>query len=122
MIAGAPSETPTTFSNCGAVAVPADPGAGIVAGDQDVDEIARLRRPRSRGCSRAHRMQPVGNWIGRREAGVVEIVAPAEAPGLAVADPAVEAERRQVERLEAADQLGFFALADEVLAQMRGRR
>ena len=58
-VAGVPSEMPTTCSNYVAVAVPADARAGIVAGEQDMDEIVRRDARRRRrlvarsGCSQS---------------------------------------------------------------------
>src|SRR4029078_1745872 len=73
-----------------AVAVPADSGAGVVAGKEDVDEVFG---PQPRECRRfgAHAVEPARDRLGRRKAGVLEIVSPAIGLGLAVPEPAVEA-------------------------------
>src|SRR4051794_13843565 len=61
-----------------AVAVPTDAGAGIVAGEQGVDEVVRFDAGKRRGRL-ANRLQPVWDRLRGRKAGVVEIVPPAEA-------------------------------------------
>ncbi len=80
-----------------AVAVPADAGARVVTREQDVDELVGSEARKSRRLF-AQWKQPVGQRIRRPEARIIEIVAPAEALRLAVAQPSVEAERREFER------------------------
>ena len=77
-----------------AVAVPADSRARVVAGEQHLRE--RLRRePRERRAARPERQQPIGDRSRRRDLRGVEIVVPAERGGDPLAEPALEAERRE---------------------------
>ena len=96
------------------VAVPADARAGIIPGKQDVDEVIG---PHScKGCRAFTQwLKPFGNRIGRSEARVIEIVSPAEAPPAAIAEPAMEAEGCEIQRIEPADQRTFLSLADDVV-------
>ena len=89
------------------VAVPADAGAKVVADDQGMGEIARLQSRESLG-THPRRIEPIRDFLGLSEAGIVEIVAPAEASRQPLARPALEAERRQAERFDLPDQFGFF--------------
>src|SRR4051794_29923536 len=89
-----------------AVAVPADARAGIVSSEQHLDELVLLEACEGGGPF-PKRLQPVRNRLGGREARVLEIVAPAEALRPPVADEAVEAERRQFERLKTGKQLSL---------------
>ncbi len=75
--------------------------------------------PGERGRPVAERFEPRRDRLGWSEAGVVEVVAPAETLGFAVAEPAVEAERRDVERFDPRDQRTLLSLADEGLAILK---
>src|SRR6185312_10420172 len=71
-----------------AIAVPADSGARIVAREEDVHEIVGSESGKRRGRL-SQRQEPAGYRVRRREARIVEIVAPAKGLGLAVTEPAV---------------------------------
>src|SRR6478672_7901569 len=92
--------------------MPADACAGIIAGEEDVHELVRLKA-RESGRPLAKDVEPIGDRIGRREARVVEVVAPAEALRPAVAEPAVESERRHLELAELAAQRRLLRFIDE---------
>src|SRR6185312_4036823 len=96
------------------VAVPANARTGIIAREEHVDEVLRLHSGDGRGAF-AQRLQPVGDRLSPGEARVIEVVAPAEALRLAVAEPAVEAERRQLEQHQAVDELFLVRLGDDLL-------
>ena len=64
---------------------------------------------------RAHRQQPLGNRLRWREARRFEIVAPAERGGQALAEPSLEAERRQFRRVDRRDQGLFLARCDDTV-------
>src|SRR5256885_6225512 len=95
--------------------MPANPRARVVAGNQRLNKVVR-RNAGERGGFLAQRLQPIRNGFGGTETCIVEIVAPAEALGPAVPEPAMEAERREVERGQPAEQCAFFRLTDEMLA------
>ena len=98
-----------------AIAVPADSGARIVTSEQDMDEVVRLQSCECRRL-RPNAVEPGRDRLGASEARIVEVVPPAEAHRLAMAEPAVEAKRREIERHQSIDQLAFFGLPDHFLA------
>src|SRR5207253_505944 len=103
-----------------AVAVPANARTGNVPSEQPLDEVVWLEAGEG-GDPFPKRLQPVRNGLGGREARVLEIVAPAEALRPPVADEAVEAERRQFERLKTAKQLSLLGLADHCILILKPR-
>src|SRR5262249_18480169 len=75
------------------VAVPADPGARIVAEQRCLHELVRIEAGElRRSC--AQREEPIRYRVGRPDAGVVEIVAPAERGCEPFTGPLMETERR----------------------------
>ena len=95
--------------------MPADSGAGIVACQKYVAEIVwfHAREISSLG---PQRREPCRDRLRAGEARIVEIVAPAEAVRLAVAEPAVEAERREIELRQLLDQRPLFAFGNQLFA------
>src|SRR5207253_533401 len=85
------------------IAVPADPGAWIVADQQRMHELLRSESGEAGGLL-ADRQQPVGYRVCPPEARIVEVVAPAEGVGEPLAFPAVEPEGREPDRVDRADE------------------
>src|SRR5947209_326161 len=79
-----------------------------------MDEIAGPNTGKV-SCSFAQRLQPLRGWLRGREARIVEIVTPPETLCFAIASPAVEAERRQIDGGQPFYQLPLFRFADDLL-------
>src|SRR4051794_9604475 len=60
-------------------------------------------------------IEPLRNRIAGREARILEIVVPAEALCPAIAEPSVEAERRELQRTQLSQQRMLLGSADDVL-------
>src|SRR6266496_3558436 len=95
------------------VAVPSDAGPRIVADEQSLDELVRGEVCELRN-SFAQRQEPFGDRVCPREAGVVEIIAPAKRRGQPLAEPSMEAERRQLQPVDGRDKRLFLARPDNV--------
>jgi hypothetical protein len=103
------------------IAVPADPGADIVANEQCLNELIRLQMGEP-CCVRAQREQPFRNRIAWGEAPRLEIVGPAKRHRQALPEPSVEAERRKVHRIDRCDELLFLVLRDNVFRLRQTRK
>src|SRR5262249_4151243 len=90
-----------------AVAMPADPGARRVFGDERMREGVRAEAGNTCGLV-AQRQQKFRDVGGRLHTARREIVMPAERHDATVAEITVKLERLEVERPEPLDQLGFF--------------
>ena len=98
-----------------AIAMPSNSGARIVAGEEDMNERVRLQA--REGCGGfAERVKPARNGLSGREARILEVVAPAEALRLAIAEPAMEAEWGKFGGDEMLDERLFFGPANDLLA------
>ena len=73
--------------------MPADSSTGIVADEEHVDELFGSDAREFRRIL-AQWLEPIGNGLGRGKAAIVEIVAPPESAGQALAGPALEFEGR----------------------------
>src|SRR5581483_2392077 len=98
-----------------AVSVPAETRAWIVAGEQDMHEIIGAQ-PGEGGGLFSQGLEPFRNRLRRREACVIEIVAPAERLGPAIAKPAMESEWSEIGCAQLRDQLLLLPGADQLLA------
>lgn len=95
------------------VAVPANARAGVVASHQDLHERRGIET-RERGGGRAQVEQPVGDRHGLAETRIVEVIMPAERGGLALAGPALEAERRDRDSPDRFEQRRFLRDVDQL--------
>ena len=74
-----------------------------------------------RGSLVAQGREPSRHRLGWLKGRIVEIVAPAEALRLPIAGPALEAERREIHRLQVTEQLAFFVGGDELRSIVEAR-
>jgi hypothetical protein len=98
----------------GAVSVPADTRARVVAQDQSLDEGLRFQAGEP-CCLGVNRQQPVRKRILRPEAAGVKIVPPAVGRGQSLAESAVEAKRQELRRVDRAGQRLFLIRRNDIL-------
>src|ERR1700756_3343341 len=94
------------------VSMPADTGAWVVADQEGLDELVRLQVGEPRRL-RTHRQQPIGNCLGRREAGVVEIIPPTVGGSESLPEPSMKAEGREFGRVDRRYQHPLLVRCDE---------
>src|SRR5215472_10347124 len=96
------------------VAVPADGGAGVVADDERLDQlVGRKRREPRRPFAQGQ--EPVRDRIGRRQARIVKVVAPAEGARKPLSFPAMELEGRETGRVDRGGEHPFLGGRDDVV-------